>query len=408
LNLAEKVALKNVWIVSAIVVLYGLGNGLLLIATPQAGLSLQLGSDHIGMIAAGLPIGYAISCLLCGRLFRAVPGKYVLMGGLLGGALSMLGMSQARTAWGCVASQLGFGLASGAFWPFASAWLLDFETPSISRARLLRHYNVGWTSGTAAGMLIAGWICRKGYIFETILAGGAVIASIFFLAMVPPANPPLRNARGADGVPHSALHITKMLLLAAVLANLSALGTRTLILNTYAELNKAYDFGAERMGYFAAAPLIAQLVTFSAGSFYERWLGMRRVYVLMAVALVAINLIFAWERSFPVLLGAVILHGVVLALAFQSGMLAATSFFSSPRAGTTFHETVIGMAGTAPLAAGMLVNDLKGRGYETIEALQAPFLFMSGAAVIYLVAQMILISGASERALLSGKAGVAK
>ena len=33
-------------------------------------------------------------------------------------------------------------LAKITFWPFASAWLLEFRSESVSKIRLLRHYNV--------------------------------------------------------------------------------------------------------------------------------------------------------------------------------------------------------------------------------------------------------------------------
>ena len=346
--------------ITGVVALYGLANGLLLNATPQISLALNLSSRELGLIGAGIPMGYALSCLICGQIFARIPGKYVLLCGLSVAAVSLIVMSTARGAGLCVAAQIGFGLGSGAFWPFASAWLLDFQAEGIAKTRLLRHYNVAWTSATAAGMFAGGVLCQHLYIREAIYAAIACVGLAFALAFAPKATPPGHIDEGGSEAGGQALpRLGFGILLAAILVNLAALGTRTVILTNYAELNSVAGFGADRMGLIAGTSLVAQLGAFTVGALYERWLGMRRIYIAMGLGLLCVNLIFAFSTELPLLLGAVMIHGFVLALAFQSGLLAAMHFFSSPRTGTTFHEAVVGAAGLSPLLGGVLVTQLK-------------------------------------------------
>ena len=199
----------------------------------------------------------------------------------------------------------------------------------------------------------------------------------------------------------SATRLGIALVAAAAIANLAAVGTRTMIVNNYAELNQELHFGPERIGIIASLSLFGQLAGFGLGVLYERWLGMRRLYVAMAVAMVGINLTIAYQTSMALLVIAVLLHGVVLAVAFQGGILAAIRSFTSPRTGTTFHEATVGFAGIAPFLAGQLVQIQKGRGVGTIEALQTPFLVMAGMIVLALALQLFLVGRRpAQRALL--------
>jgi len=399
-------ALKHVWILTAVIAFFGLASGLLITATPQAALALGFSSRDIGAIGSGIPIGYATSCLLFWRLAGRLTSKHVLLCGILGALASMVLMALGRSVGVCTAAQVGFGLSGGAFWPFASAWLLDFQDEKLPKTRLLRHYNVGWTSGTSVGMFLAGYLCKQGLIRETLFAGAAIIGAVFVAACcaraktpsrgredrrgegAPPVRP-LADARGSD-TPRIGLP----LLIAAASANIAALATRAMILNNYPELNKALNFGADRMGLLTALTLVSQFVAFSVGAVYEPWLGLRRLYVFMAAALVAVNLAFAYSSgpSLLALVAAVLLHGVVLAVAFQTGIIAATAYFSVARTGTTFHEATVGSAGVAVLAAGHLVAHLKGAGVEPLAALRAPFFVMAGLVAVVLAVQLVLVS----------------
>lgn len=422
--------MKHVWILTAVIAFFGLANGLLLNATPQAALALGFSSDDIGSIGSGLPIGYAVSCLLFWRLSGRLRGKHVLLGGILGALASLILMAVGRTVGVCAAAQVGFGLAGGAFWPFASAWLLEFEEPRgqtanskttgnscqslrLSKPRLLRHYNVGWTSGSATGLFLAGPLCDRGLIWQIFYLGAAIMAGVFLAACCARSQSPSRDREGAEqslaGARGSATARAGLpLLLAAVSINMAALGTRAMVLNNYPELNKALDHGADRMGFITALALVSQLVAFGAGSIYEPWLGLRRLYVFMAAALAAINLAFAYSSSLAVLVPAVLLHGVVLAVAFQTGIFAATSYFSVPRTGTTFHEATVGAAGVAVLASGYVAAYLKQTGLDTLAALRAPFLVMTGLIAAALVLQLLLISARQrQRLLLRPEDGVA-
>jgi MFS family permease len=393
--------LKDVWILSFVVGLYGLANGTLLNATPQLSLELQLGSRALGLIGAGLPIGYATSCLLFGRIFQRFSAKRVLMCGTFTALLSMLAMANATQAWMCVAAQFGYGLSSGAFWPFASSWMLDFQSETIPKTRVLRHYNVAWTSGTALGMYAGGLICKEGYIRPAIYAGASLMAATIVCALSARATCPHGQSISTKTVPQ-ARRVALSVILAAVIANLIAIGTRTMFINNYAELNKALDFDADRLGLLAALCLMSQVVCFSTGRLYEKWLGMRRVYFLMAATLLGVNLAYAYGANVIILTAAVVLHGFVLAVSFQAGIIAAIGYFSSARIATTFHESVIGFGGIAPLLGGLLVEWLKPRMTNPLDALRAPFVCMCAIVIIGLVFQIILVSRRRESRVLMG------
>lgn len=400
--------MRDVWILTGVIAFFGLANGLMINVTPQDALVLGFSSAEIGRIGIGIPIGYAGGCLLLWGLSGRLHGKGVPLCGILGAMAAVLLMAQARTVNACVAAQILFGLASGAFWPFMSAWLLEFQSDSLGKQRLLRHYNVGWTTGASTGLFLAGVLCKNGLIQETLYGATGVLAAVFVAACC------AKSGRGAQGdspsrarkqavgplpygrasgtqAPH-ARGIGLPLLVAAVSVNMAALGTRGMILYNYPELNEKLGFFADRMGLLTALTLVAQLAAFGFGSVYEPWLGLRRLYIFMAAALAGINLAFAYSNSLAVLVPAVLLHGLVLAVAFQTGIFAATLYFAAPRTGTTFHEATVGVAGVAILAAGQVAAYLQHTGMDPVPALRAPFLLMIGVIAVVLVMQLVLVS----------------
>lgn len=396
--------MRNVWLLTFVVSLFGLANGGFQNATPQACLKLGLPSEAIGMICTGLPVGYAISCLLLGQLLSNLPGKYVLIMGASVAGLGMLAMSSATSTVACVLAQLMYGLACGAFWPFASAWMLDFQTDGIARTRILRHYNVAWTSGTALGMLVSGYLCDAGFVFKTLAGSGILCLCVAVLATTVKKTMPSHIAANAlPEIPKqtSVLRLGLPILLAACLGNLMTLSLRGVILNNYAELNKFNEFDAGRLGLLSAVSLGGQLTAFFVGAYYEAWLGLRRVYTCMAVLLVVIALGYAYRTELSVLIVLGVVHGFVNALAFQCSILAATSYFSRPRTGTTVHEATVGLATMSPLPAGWIVAAMKESGAETGDALRSPLIATVVFAVAGLAIQQFLISlRKSERQLL--------
>ena len=147
----QRRALTNIWILTAVVALFSCTSGLLLIVMPQVILQFNLKSQTLssilGIAGAAMPIAYAVSCLAFGRIFARYTGKYVVLGGIFAsiGMIALLALATGPAM--CVVAQFGFGVAISAFWPFASAWMLDFQSASLSKTTILRYYNVAWTSG---------------------------------------------------------------------------------------------------------------------------------------------------------------------------------------------------------------------------------------------------------------------
>lgn len=405
--------IKNIWFLTFVSVLFGVSTGLVNAAAPQAVQLLHLSSTALGLVGAGLPAGYALSCLLCGQIFSGWSAKRVLLGGMLGGALSLALMAVARSSMVLVVAQLLFGLASGAMWPFCSAWLLEFESPAIAKPRLLRHYNVSWTAGTATGMFVGGLICDRGWTFETFYAAAAVAVSAAVLGSLarephqhgeilnypsdPATGPHADSSRFPD---QSKQRVTLAMLIAAVLFNFAAIGTKIVIAVNYAELNKHLGNGADRMGLLMSVGILSQLAAFGVGTHYEKYLGLRRVYIGGAIVLISVNWTYAICVWLPALVLAEAATGFVLAMAFQCAILAFTARSSTPRAGTTMLEASVGAAGLAPLIAGGISEYFKSTGADLLTALRAPFYAGIGLLAAILVAQLLLVPSERNRRLL--------
>ena len=394
--------MKNVRLLSLVAFTYALANGFVALATPQAGLLYGMSSGDIGLLGAGSPIGYALGCVGLGQLFRNLCGKRVILGGVLVSTLSIVSLSLSHTVWPAFLSQIVYGIAQGAVWPFISAWMLESESPEISRTRVFRFYNAGWTSGSASGMLIAGFLCDHSVIVGCFIVGAVInaLTCIGPLLAAPPRAHHEVPEPDPTGIEVAATNerIGFAIFLAAVLANIAALSTRMIESFNYPELNRALGFSPNRMGVYGAVCLGGQLVAFVFGAVYEPLLGSRRLYAAMAGMLVASSLAFAWVESFPVLVGAALLTGFVLAMAFQAAMLAATEWFTNKRNGTTVHEGLVGFAQTMTLAAGFVVQGAKNSGMATRDALQFPFLYILPVGLgLFLLIQMVAVSTSRSR-----------
>ena len=396
--------MRDIHLLTAVAALFGLTFGLANAAAPQAVIVLKLSSFDLGLVGAGVPAGYAFSCLLCGYMLSAARIKRVLLTGVAGAGAAMLWMATARGAGSLVAAQILLGISGGAAWPFCSGWMLDFEAPKLSRAFSLRHYNVAWTAGTATGMYCGGWLCGSGWIFETFYASAIAACATFFCALLAREAATHAQTQPLESSPESAPsspvnfaaaqieRATFAALLAAGMFNLAAIGTKMLIAVNYAELNERLGGRAERMGLFTAAAVLSQLAAFGLGKIYEPLLGQRRIYAAGALLLMSANLAFALSTSLWFLLPAVAATGFVLAMAFQAAMIAFTSRASAPRKGTVMAEALVGFAGLAPLAAGALTESLKNSGMNAIAALRAPFFAAIALIITALIAQIFLVS----------------
>ena len=385
-----------VWLLTAAVASYGLATGFMINASPQACLALGFTSDQLGLTCGVNPLGYLAGCLLMGRLFHRGPGKRVLLGGALGSAAVIFLMARARTPGAGAAIQFAHGFTGGMFWPFASAWLMEFERPGLARRRLLRHYNLAWCSGIAAGLFASGRFCGAGWIGEAFGAGAACAALAFVIALLTPSAPPRTRESGA--APGEALpaRVPLAAVAAAGIANFAALTSRSMVVTTYAELNQQLGFDAGRMGLITATGIAAQLVAFGASGVYEPWLGRRSLYVAMAAALTGALLAFATSSDLALILLAVTVQGVVMAVAFQTSIFAATGHFRTMRAGTSFHEAVVAVGASAPLAAGWLVQWRKAGGADPVSALRSPF-YAGIALVIAALAVQVALGGRGKR-----------
>lgn len=404
--------MKHVLIITAVVVLYGIGNGLMVVGTPQLALHLGVSSRELGLLGIGSPLGYALSCLLLGRISHKVSSKAMLLCGALSGVLAIVAMALSQSAWTCAVSQLLYGLTAGAFWPFASAWMLEFQSQSLSKTTIFRFYNAAWTGGEACGMFIGGSLCDRGWIIESLFVAAVFTVFSFVLAFAGrssslPLDLSLQDPGQQD--PFTTLpsirplRLGLPLLAAAVIANLAVLATRSVVTVNYAELNQFQNFGASRMGIIVGSILLSQLAAFLLGYFYEPYLGLRRIYILLAISLMGINLAFAYGTHIWILTAAGIVLGLSAAVAFQAGIIAATDTFSRPRSGTTFHEAVIGIGGLSPLFAGLVVEYSKSNGVEALQALRAPFVLLAIVIGGGLLLQMGLVSLRSEKRVLLPK-----
>ena len=280
-----------------------------------------------GLAGAGVPTGYGLAASSAAGCCRECECAGFCWAEMTGAIVSLAMMYIADTPLTLIVAQTLYGIFSGAVWPFFSSWLLDFIHAGVPRVRVLRHYNMAWTSGTALGMLSGGQICAAHFIVQNFLLAGAVVLFSALLTMLARDAQHLVEDDPDDESPrvrdtHS---ITRAMLLAAASFNLMAIGAKLLINVTYVELNALQNGGPARMGYFMAGTILVQLIAFAAGRWYEPHLGCRRVYIAGALALIGVNVAFATVQSTWILLPAAGLAGLVLAAAFQGSMLASTA-----------------------------------------------------------------------------------
>ena len=391
--------MTQLYLLSAVVTLYGVANGLLQIANPQAALLLGLKSQELGTVSAGMPLGYAVGCLFLGRVTRGLSGKTVLLGGVFTSLSAFLIMALLQSKTGCMVSMILFGLAGGAFWPFASSWMLDFQSESIPKSRIIRMYNLSWSSGTATGLFCGGLLCARKWIFEAVWVGVGLQIMLVFLALIPKATVH-HESRQTDGAP-PVRKVVFWALICAVACNMLALASRAVILNNYAELNELYKFKADRIGTFLTVTLLFQLSTFFLNTWYEKYLGFKRTYFILALALIGVNLTFSFATELWILIPCAAVLGSSLAVAFQCCLFASTGFFHSARTATTFHEAMVGVGQTFTLIAGFLIEFGKNEHWNTITALQSPFWVLSGCAVVIYVFQNFALSWGKGRQALA-------
>ena len=395
--------MKHAYQLASATFAFSVGSGIVVVALPQTALFYHMTSDQIGMLTAAQPFGYAVGCIGLGQLFHNVCGKRVMLGGTLVSVAAVLGIATFHTLWPLVLSQFVYGIALGAFWPFTAAWML--ENDNIPRTRLLRVYNAGWTSGAALGMYLAGVLCSEGFRAYTFFISVAVTALSCIGPLLTPG--PRSHLNISDDTPAAAPPrdpIGFPILLAGIIANVTALGTRVMISFNYPELNKALNFDASRMGLFCAVALGGQLTAFLFGAVYERFLGSRRMYALMSGALIATSLAFGLTTNLAILTAAMLVAGVVTATGFQSAILAATEWFTSRRNATTIHEGFVGFAQVLPWFAGLAVQHAKDSGMETIAALKMPFFVLPAILAVTLCIQLALVTFCKTRRLLLPRA----
>ena len=395
--------MKNVLYLTSATIAFALGNGLMVVSVPQAALGYRMSSDEIGLLSAGGAAGYMIGCIALGQLLHGYCGKRVSMAGVFIGTLSMIVIAQCTTIWPAFIAQLIYGVAQGAFWPFLSAWLLEFQSDKIPKTRLLRFYNAGWTSGAASGMYLGGVLCERGWTAAAIYTG-AVITLLSCVGPLLTPGPQAHLETAADAGPDPAKipadPIGFPILLAGIIANVTALGTRAMISFNYPELNFLLGFDARRMGLFGAVALGGQLGAFLLGAVYEKYLGSRRLYVLMSGLLIFTTLCFAYTENLAALVGAMLLCGIVTAMGFQAALIAATEWFTSRRTGTTVHEGLVGFAQVLPWVAGLAAQYAKNHGTEARTALRMPFVILPIMLAVLLAVQMVLVTGCKTRRIL--------
>jgi MFS family permease len=393
--------MKNVWYLTFATFTYALGNGLMIVSLPQAALSYNMSSDEIGLLSAGGAAGYMLGCIVLGQVLHAYCGKRVALIGVYLGALSILVIAQCSSIWPAVIGQLVYGIAQGAFWPFLSAWLLEMQTPEISKTRLLRFYNAGWTSGAACGMYLGGLLCEKSWTIAAIYLGSAItLLSCVGPLLTPGPKSHLAQDAGPEPAALPADPIGFPILLAGIIANVTALGTRAMISFNYPELNKLMGFDARRMGLFGAVALGGQLAAFLLGAVYEKYLGSRRLYVAMSGMLIVTTLCFAYKDNLGLLVASILLCGIITAMGFQAALIAATEWFTSRRTGTTIHEGLVGFAQVLPWLAGLATQYAKNHGTDARTALTMPFVILPMVLAVLLVVQIMLVSCCRTRRLL--------
>ncbi len=338
-------------------------------AIPFRALDLGAGSVALGVIPGLYAIAYMASASCSGRLSDRVPRLRLARIAALTAVAAVLGVAAAPTLPFLFAALPVLGAALGFFWSPLQAALSDrVGTRDLPRA--LAAFNVSWTTGKGAGLVLGG-VLTAAFSARAVLLLAA--APLFLTAVLLPRDgADRRHPDGAAGAASGAGPVPDVVLRLAWMANALAYGLVGTVNMHAPRLFLAQGAGPAEFGMLLGAVFGVQTLVFAFAR--HRHVGRGMLAVSLACGLGALALLLGLHGPARGL--AAVPFGVATGLAYHASLRASLDRPHGRGRAAGWHETLLGAGSTTvPLLGGWAVA---GSG-----ALEAPFV----------VAALLLLAG---------------
>ncbi len=187
---------RNLILLSSMIFLLSIGEGLTAPAIPLFGLSLGARYWQLGLLMTGYGVAYAIMTMLAGRLSDYTGRKPLLMSSLVLSVIASLGYVLSRTINSLLVFRTVEGAGRGILWPVAEAAVADTVTAG-DPGRAMGTFTAAYGFGVCLGALFNIFVTssagvRGGFAYYPLLS---LIALILVIMGFKPA------ARGRRPVP---------------------------------------------------------------------------------------------------------------------------------------------------------------------------------------------------------------
>ncbi|WP_280640952.1 MFS transporter [Sinorhizobium meliloti] len=164
--------------VTAFAIAQGLSFPLISLVLEQRGVTAAISGLNSGAYAAGL----AVATLAVGRLTHLLPGDYLIVLGLIGGACSLAIFATFDSSWVWFVARFALGFCSSITSVLSGAWL-NTACPNRLRGRVSGLYGMGLCGGFAVGPLAIPFFGTDNGLAFAWLASYVAIAAFLILLL---------------------------------------------------------------------------------------------------------------------------------------------------------------------------------------------------------------------------------
>ncbi len=311
-----------------------------------------------GLLAAVNAVGYAFGCLIFGLLSEKTGRRVFVLVAIAGVGITIFGLifvSDLKTLYALSTLRRIF---LSMFWPPLMAWVADRSTPKSLLFNLCV-FNISWTLGASCGHWLVGhigeWAAAVPADYHSTAAywvsGVLAVVLIAFVFICIPTESGSRKLAGAELSPNSSSQLLKQAwLLVFLVYALTNIGVYML---PKLAMEKSLDLSQASQSNLHAARILFGLAIFILMLVNRHWQGRRYpIYAALSFAGSGI-LLMGLVSQFEAFLGASILLGSALGLAYTLSLFYSLTVPKRRGQGSGTHEAFIGLGGgIGPIVAG--------------------------------------------------------
>ncbi len=339
------------------------------------------GPLELGILPVALALSYATTAILGGRISDRVSRTSLARFGLALIVLTFLGLSRASEVWHFYLGLpvAAFGMAF--FWPALQAAIADESTPE-TLSRNLGWFNICWSTGKGLGVLtggiLLGTLGKDGFI----AAAGVGTLLVFLMPKVPRGGGEGRALAGTDTGPPAG--VRNSFRMAALIANFTAFGLATSILNHYPKWNSILGRTGVDYGIVVGGIFLGQTIVFVLLQKFSGWRYRVRPLLLLQGFSALAALALATALPVGVLVPLMVLVGGGLGICYYSSIYYSLHSDTARGGRAGLHEAMLGSGNFAlPLLAGMAAS--------LAHSPRVPYHFIAGAVLLSVAIQSVIL-----------------